>query len=37
VDTLYNFVKDQRILMQFSPLDFKMNDTYEDMNCTRLT
>ena len=32
-----NFVKDQRILMQFSLLDLTMNDTGDSMNFTRLT
>jgi len=32
-----NFVKNQRILMQFSLLDFKMNDTCGAMNFTHLT
>jgi len=31
-----NFVKNQGILMQFSLLDFRMNDTCEDMNFTTL-
>jgi len=30
-------VKSQRILMQFSPLGFKMNDTREGMNFAHLT
>jgi len=32
-----NFVKNQQILMQFSLLDFKMNDTCGGMNFTHLT
>jgi len=32
-----NFVKNQQILMQFSLLGCKMNDTCEDMNFTHLT
>jgi len=32
-----NFVKNQRILMWFAVLDFKMNDTYEGMNITHIT
>jgi len=32
-----NFVNNQRILMQFSLLDFKMNDTCEGMHFTHLT
>jgi len=32
-----NFVKNQQILMQFSLLDFEMNDTCENMNFTHLT
>ena len=32
-----NFVKNQRILMQFSLLDFEMNDTCERVNFTYLT
>jgi len=31
-----NFLKNQPILMQFSLLDFKMNDTCEGMNLTHL-
>jgi len=31
------FVKNQRILTQFSLLDFKMNDTFDGMNFTHLT
>jgi len=30
------FVKNQRISMQFSPLDFEMNDKCEAMNFTHL-
>jgi len=32
-----NFVRNQRILMQFSLLDFKMNDTCDSMNVIHLT
>jgi len=32
-----NFVKNQRILMQFSLLDLTMNDTREGVNFTHLT
>jgi len=32
-----NFVKNQLILMQFSLLDFEMNDTCASMNFTHLT
>jgi len=32
-----NFVKTQRILMQFSLLELTMNDTYDGMNFTHLT
>jgi len=32
-----NFVKNDRILMWFSLLDFEMKDTYEGMNFTHLT
>jgi len=32
-----NFVKNQRILMQFSLLELMMNDTSDGMNFTHLT
>jgi len=32
-----NFVKNQRILMQFSPIDLEMNGTCESMNIVHLT
>jgi len=32
-----NFVKDQRILMQFSLIDLEINDTCDNMNFTHLT
>ena len=34
---IYNFVKNQRILMQLSLFDFKMNGTCKGMNFTHLT
>jgi len=32
-----NFIKNQRILMQFSPLDLEVNGTCDSMNVTHLT
>jgi len=32
-----NFVKNQRILMYFSPLDLEMNGTYDSISFTHLT
>jgi len=34
---VYNFVKDQRILMQFSLLELAMNGTCNGMSFTHLT